>query len=235
MSKDIMEEDITYPVITQENRELEITSLSEELATAILGRMTDVDKLKLRFIDSSLTHKDKLNSIIQFKISLLIPALRKSLGLSSGMVTDDEIQGTYDVFRFLESVETSIKNIINYEDNEVIDFTHPKIVESYRMLFEIVVEIINEEVKEPILVNNIIEKTAVRCIGIENEFNKIFKKLSNKMSAMVKNPMIRSFEEREKDPEIVKLRLLEELWRAKKVLNYQEIDNLIEVLNESKS
>lgn len=218
------------PVEVIGGKELEKRDLSEELATLILGRMQETDKLQLKFMNSSLTNKEKLEAIIQFKTCMLIPSLKKAMGIDQ--FNDQELQGSYAVIDFLQSIENSIRQLINFEDNEIVDFSHPKIVESYRILFEIVVEVIQEEIKDQIAINNIIEKTAIRCVNIENEFNKLFKKLSNRMANMVKNPFLKPFENKDRDPIIVKKRLLEELWRSKNILDIPEIDILIEVLNQ---
>lgn len=216
----VIADDALIPQVYTNN---EVNDLREELATAILGRLQDVDSLQLRFIQSGLTPKEKLDALIQFKTCMVIPALRLSLGLPTNT---QEIDGTYAVIKILESIEESILSVINYEDNEVIDFSHPKIVESYRMLFEILIDVLTEEIKDPITINNFIEKAATRCVNIEAEFNKAFKKLSNRMASYAQNPVTQPFAKRNTDPIIAKLRLIQELDRAKNILT--EMPELVE-------
>lgn len=209
----------------------EVRSLSEELATAILGRMQEADTLHLKFLQSGLTHKEKLDALIEFKASMVIPSLRQALGLP---YEEEAVFGSFSVIKVLESIEDSIRSVISYEDNEQIDFSHPKIVESYRMLFEILVEVLTEEIKDPIIINNFIEKSATRCVNIEHEFNKTFKRLSNKMASYAKNPITQSFVNRKTDSHIASKRLLDECLFAKKTLkDLPELDQLISKLSES--
>lgn len=210
----------------------EVTSLREELATAILGRLQETESLQLRFMQSGLTHKEKLDALINFKACMVVPSLKQALGLPAD---SNEIEGTFSVLRVLESLESSIRSIITYEDNENIDFSHPKIVESFRMLFEIFVEVLNEEVKDQIIINNFIEKSATRCVNIEQEFNKLFRRLSNKMASLAKNPITQPFEKRNTDPVIQKKHLIEQLIRTKnatllEIDTISTIDTLIEKL-----
>lgn len=182
------------PVNTDSNlpvpQRTEYNDLQEELASAILNRFNDTDKLQLRFTDANLTSKEKLEAIIKFKSALLIPSLRKAMGLQ---FSASELNGAYNVIEVLNNIEASIYNLLKYEQSEEINFTHPKIVASYRMLFEIIIEVMQEEIHEPVVINNIIEKVSVRCVGIEAEFNKRFKNISNKMAEYAINPILEPF------------------------------------------
>lgn len=178
----------------------DIVSLKEELATAILNKMQDVDALQLRFCDNALSTKEKLQAIIQFKTALLIPSLKSAMGLDFSL---SELKGSYNVIEILDNIENSIYRLSNYEQSEDIDFTHPKIVSSYRMLFEIIIEIMSEEIKEPVTINNIIEKVSVRCVALEQEFNKRFKNLSNKIAEFATNPLIEPFKDKDKPENVV--------------------------------
>lgn len=215
------------PSVIREKRDL-----AEELALAILGRFQELDSLKFRFLDSALTGREKLEELVKFKTAMIVPSLRMSLGLD---FNPEILKGTYDVLNILNSIEGSINNIVRHEESEVINFNNPKIIASYKMLFEIIVEVINEEITDKVIINNIIEKVAVRCVNIENEFNKIFKTVSNKMADLVENPFIDKFVNKERDPEVAKQRLIDELRRAKRSLDYPEIDALLGTLTGTES
>lgn len=206
--------------------------LAEELALAILTRFQELDTLKFRFLDSSLTGKEKLEELLKFKTAMMIPSLRMSLGLD---FNPEVLKGTYDVLNILNNIESSVNNMIRHEENETINFSNPKIISSYKMLFEVIVNIMNEEITDGVIINNIIEKVAVRCVNIEQEFNKIFKTVSNRMAEMVENPLIGKFSNKERDPDIAKLRLIDELRLAKRNLDIPEIDKLLSVLTNTQS
>ena len=188
---DIDDTPTTSTALTQERR-----NLSEELATAVLGRLQDTQGLRLAFLDSNLTAKQKLEAIVEFKTAMLIPSLAVSLGLN---FNPTELKGSHAVMELLTSVENSIMALIKYEETEIINFNHVKISNSYKMLFDLIIEILQEEVKDQILINNFIEKVAVRCVGIEQEFNKAFKNVSNRMADLVENPLTAKFKNRDRD------------------------------------
>lgn len=216
------------PTQSQQKRDL-----AEELALAILTRFQELDTLKFRFLDSSLTGREKLEELLKFKTAMMVPSLRMSLGLD---FNPEVLKGTYDVLNILNNIESSVNNMIRQEENEVINFSNPKIIASYKMLFEIIVNILNEEITDGVIINNIIEKVAVRCVNIEQEFNKIFKTVSNRMAEMVENPLIEKFVNKERDPEVTKQRLIEELRLAKRNLpNVPEIDSLLSALTNTQS
>lgn len=210
-----------------EAKQKEKVDLVEELAINILDRFQQLDTLKFRFLDTSLPAKERLEAIIQFKSSMIIPALRMSLGLD---YNPDILKGSYDVLGVINTVESSILGLLKYEESETINFSNPKIMASYKMLFEIILEVISEEVSDSVIIRNIVEKTSVRCVNIENEFNRIFKKVSNKLADLAENDLTEKFINKNKDPEIAKQRLIKELERAKGLISYTEIDNLLEVL-----
>lgn len=215
---------------TYQSKEVEVRNWQEELATAILGRLKDTETLKFRFLDSTLTPKEKLEAIIQFKTAMMTPSLRMAMGLEYDPA---QLKGAYSVMELLSSVESSIKELINYEDNEVIDFNHPKIVASYKMLFEIVVAILQEEVKDQIVINNIIEKVAVRCVGFEQEMNKAFRKVSNKIAEMTVNPVLDIFNNRNKDKRTRALHLLDTIERCRDIIDDETYNAILNNIQQS--
>lgn len=203
------------PATITPNKEAEQEELANALVKAISSRTDELDSLKLRFLDSSLSGKEKLEEVLKFKTMLMLPCLKNSLGF---YIDSELLRGGMDVMAILTGIETTIKNIITYENNENIDFSHPKIVTAQNMLFEMVMECVLEVVKEPILVREIAEKCAVRAVGIESEMNKAFKNVANKMVQTIENPLTEAFKNKNKAPDIVLGSLKDSLKRADKVL-----------------
>lgn len=200
---------IVGEVITQEQ------STTQELVHALTSQINELDKLKLRFLDKDLNGKEKLNEVLRFKAMLLMPSLKNSLGLQ---IDPQLLRGSYDVLQILNSIEATIKGIIYYEDNETVDFNNPKIVAGQNMLFELVMECVKEVVQEPVLIREIAEKCATRAVGLENEMNRIFKSVANKMAQSVENPLTQAFKAKNKDITIVLESLKDQLQRTDKLL-----------------
>lgn len=201
-------------------------ALAEDVATAMLGRMRDLKGLKFAFLDSTLTPREKLEALIELKTAMLVPSLSMSLGLPTDPY---QLQGSISVLDVLSSIEDSVMSLIKYEETEVINFSHIKIMNSYKMLFELIVEIMQEEIKDNIILNNIIEKVAVRCVGVEAEFNKVFKNVSNRFADLVENPLTKKFKNRDKDIVILLRRLAYDITKIN-ALGYK-IDGLEEFLD----
>lgn len=190
-------------------------SVAYELANALTSRIEELDRLKLKFLDNTLNGKEKLNEILRFKALLLMPSLKNAFGHP---IDPELLRGSFDLMTLITSIEATIKNIIAYEEQENVDFTHPKIIAGMNMLFELVMECVAGVVQEPVLVREIAEKCAVRAVGIESELNKTFKNISNKMAQSIENPITESFRNRNKDAEVQLNALKESLLRASKAL-----------------
>ena len=201
--------------------------LTTELQHSLNARLNDIEALKLKFINSDLSAKDKLDALLAFKATQLIPSMKRSLGLD---YDTEQLRGSFDTLQVLSSIEQSIMNIIKFEESEVINFTNPKITSSYKMLFETIIEVLQTEIKEQVLINNIIEKVAVRCVSLETEFNKIFRNVSNKFAEFVENPLTEAFRNKDKDPVIIKQRLSLDITRA---YNTLDKDTILEIVNNT--
>lgn len=189
----------------------------QEVATALTNCTDELDLLKLRFLDNTLSGKDKLNEILRLKSTLvLLPTLKQTV---LGNVDSSDLKASYNALQVLNSLEETIKNIIHYEEQENVDFNHPKIVAGQNMLFELVMECVAEVVQEPVLVREIAEKCAVRAVGIENEMNRTFKNVANKMAQSVENPLTEAFKNRNRDSSSVLSALEDSLKRAERVLD----------------
>lgn len=189
----------------------------QEVATALSNSADELNILKLRFLDGSLSGKDKLNEILRLKSTLvLLPTLKHTL---VGNVDSGTLKASYNALQVLSSLEETVKSIINYEEQENVDFNHPKIVAGQNMLFELVMECVAEVVQEPVLIREIAEKCAVRAVGIENEMNRTFKNVANKMAQSVENPLTESFKNKNKDSSILLSSLKDSLKRAERVLS----------------
>lgn len=202
-----------FPAVMPQGQDGE--SLATTLANALISRESELDSLKLRFIDSNLSGKEKLEEILKFKSMLMLPSLKGSMGF---YIDSELLRGSADLLVILTSIEATIKNIIHYEETENIDFNHPKIVSGFNMLFEMVMECIVEVIKEPVLVREIAEKCAVRAVGIEAELNKTFKSVANKMAQSVDNPLTQSFKNKNKDIGTSLEALKEQLQRTDRLL-----------------
>lgn len=189
--------------------------LTTALAKALISKENELDSLKLRFIDSELTGKEKLEEILKFKTMLMLPSLKNSLGF---YIDPELLRGSADLLLVLTSIETTIKNIIHYEETENIDFNHPKIVSGFNMLFELIMECVVDAVKEPVIIREIAEKCAIRAVGLEAELNKTFKSVSNKMAQAVENPLTNSFKNKNRDINTGLEALKEQLHRVDKLL-----------------
>lgn len=227
------------PISKKQNYNLlESNNLAEELALALLGRFKEVETLKLRFMESGLTLKERLAEIVKFKTALLVPALRGSLGLD---IDFDSLRGSYDVLGILNSIEQSLANLIRYEEQENVDFNHPKIIAGNLYLFELIVEVLQKEVKDANVIKNVIDSVAVQTAGIENELNKMFKNLSSQILQTMPNPLIAPYKNKNRDKQTILRKLEIDLELARTAFSrdlsnadlVEKIESLLKELQES--
>lgn len=224
------------PVTIQADTLPQQRDFASELATALIAKENELDNLKLRFLDSELSGKEKLNEILKFKSMLMLPSLKNSMGF---YIDSELLRGSVDVMAILTSIEATIKNIIQYEEQENIDFNHPKIIAGMNMLFELMMECVLDVVREPVILREIAEKCAIRSVGIENELNKTFKGVANKMAQAIDNPLTEAFKSKNTDTNTALEALKDSLKRADKLLDNDlgrdniknKIKELMEALN----
>lgn len=224
------------PVTIQADTLPQQRDFASELATALIAKENELDNLKLRFLDSELSGKEKLNEILKFKSMLMLPSLKNSMGF---YIDSELLRGSVDVMAILTSIEATIKNIIQYEEQENIDFNHPKIIAGMNMLFELMMECVLDVVREPVILREIAEKCAIRSVGIENELNKTFKGVANKMAQAIDNPLTEAFKNKNTDTNTALEALKDSLKRADKLLDNDlgrdniknKIKELMEALN----
>lgn len=212
--------------------------LAEELCSAILNRFEEAQKLNLAFINSDMTAKEKLNAIISFKTAMMIPSLRLSMGMYE---EPSVIRGANNVVELLNVIEQSIYALVRYEDSEVVDFSHPKIVRGFSILVEVLAEVMAETLDDNVLVSDIIEKMVTRLVGFEEELNKRFKGLSNKVADSLQNTFSKSYLDKNKDEYSNLCRLRDDLTRC---LSYgfikdngllKEVENKITTIESNKN
>lgn len=183
----------------------------DELALALQSKFRQVDLLKFKFLNSNIPAKERLNELLKFKAIMLIPTLRASLGLEQDYL---QVEVGFGLLRVINELENSIRSMIAYEDAEHIDFSSPKILASYKMLFELIIDVISENINDNILLSKIIEKVAIRSVGMEAEFNKTFKSLSSALAHTIDNPLTAKFNKRNTDIETIGQNLIETIDRA---------------------
>lgn len=199
--------------LTDNDKKRDIT---EELCTLLLNRFEDAKKLNIKFMESNLGTKDKLNEIISLKTSMLVPSMRMALGGEFNVL---EMKGAQEVIELLDSIEKSIYSLAKYEESENVDFRHPKIILGFKFLIEVLFDVLKEVVKDDIVIGDIAERVSMRTVGFEEELNKRLRSVANKALDIVKNPFSEDFLNREINFKIVSERIEYDLRLLERIKN----------------
>lgn len=203
-----------------------------DLNELLRGRYDVIDRLKFQFVSSHLSLRQRLDSLIHLKSAMIVPALNQAFGFN---VDTASAVGSERVLEVLDSIEKTLLSLIKIDDTEVVNFTNPRITASYKMLFELIVDILREEVKDSIVINNIINKVAVRCVGLEQEFNRTFKSVAVKLLDSIDNPLTTDFNNRDTNVSILAERAIDCLSKLKaQSVDIPNLDSVLASLDKLK-